>query len=80
MNMRALLYPLIASGYVLLVIVAVLLVRTYRRTHDSGFLWLGAQSRMTIQAVVATLQQVSSLVFLLIAVLQLGKMAGLASH
>ena len=40
------------------------------------------QSRMTIQAVVATLQQVSSLVFLLIAVLQLGKtkMAGYASH
>ena len=40
--MRVLLYPLIAAGYVLLVIVAVLLVRTYRRTHDSGFLWLGA--------------------------------------
>jgi hypothetical protein len=41
MNMRVLLYSLIASGYTLTLILVVLLVRTYRRTHDSGFIWLG---------------------------------------
>jgi hypothetical protein len=41
MNMRLLLYGLIASGYTLTLILAVLLVRTYRRTHDIGFIWLG---------------------------------------
>jgi hypothetical protein len=41
MNMRILLYTLIASGYTLTVVLVVLLVRTYRRSHDIGFIWLG---------------------------------------
>src|SRR5262245_54384296 len=40
--MQVLLYTLIAAGYVLFLIVAVLLVRTYQRTREIGFLWLGA--------------------------------------
>ena len=40
--MQVLLYLLIATGYVLFVAVAILLVRTYHRTHDIGFVWLGA--------------------------------------
>ena len=39
--MQVLLYALIAAGYVLYLVIAILLVRTYRRTNDVGFIWLG---------------------------------------
>src|SRR5215510_1898862 len=41
MKMVVLLNALIAAGYALFVAVAILLVRTYRRTHAIGFIWLG---------------------------------------
>src|SRR5262245_34389866 len=40
-KMVVLLNALIAAGYALFVAVAILLVRTYRRTHAIGFIWLG---------------------------------------
>ena len=39
--MQLLLYTLIATGYVMYLAVAILLVQTYRRTRDVGFIWLG---------------------------------------
>ena len=39
--MLVVLYALIATGYVLFVTVAILLARTYLKTHDIGFVWLG---------------------------------------
>lgn len=39
--MQILLYALIATGFVMYFAVAILLVRTYRRTRDVGFIWLG---------------------------------------
>ena len=39
--MQILLYALIAVGYALFITVAILLVRTYRRTQNVGFIWLG---------------------------------------
>ena len=41
MKMLVLLNALIAAGYGLFVAVAILLVRTYRRTRAVGFIWLG---------------------------------------
>jgi hypothetical protein len=39
--MPVLLYTLIAVGYILFFAVAILLVQTYLRTRDVGFIWLG---------------------------------------
>jgi hypothetical protein len=39
--MQVLLYALIAVGYILFLTVAVLLIKTYLRTRDVGFIWLG---------------------------------------
>jgi hypothetical protein len=36
-----LLNAVIAAAYALFVVVAILIVRTYRRTHAVGFIWLG---------------------------------------
>src|SRR5205823_855945 len=41
-GMLTVLYFVIALGYALYLTVAVLLVRAYRRTHENGFIWLGA--------------------------------------
>jgi len=40
--MLVLLYTLIATGYLLFLVIAILLIRTFRRTRNVGFLWLGA--------------------------------------
>ena len=39
--MQVVLYAFVAAAYGLLLVVAALLVRAYRRTHNSGFIWLG---------------------------------------
>jgi hypothetical protein len=41
MKMHVLMNALIAAAYLLFVAVAILLVRSYRRTHAIGFIWLG---------------------------------------
>ena len=40
--MQLVLYGIIGAGYALVLTIAILLVRTYRRTHEVGFIWLGA--------------------------------------
>jgi hypothetical protein len=40
--MQVLLYTIIGAGYTLFLAIVILLVRTYWRTREVGFIWLGA--------------------------------------
>jgi hypothetical protein len=42
MTMQIVVYTVIGAGYTLFLAIAILLVRTYRRTREIGFIWLGA--------------------------------------